>query len=344
MKKKVLILGGAGFVGSNLGKFLIKNRETELTIADYRFTRDLSEYFTEQEIQSINFVQDDFTSFTAFETLEKDFDFVYMLASVVGVNNTLDHPNEVIRVNTSLIFNCLEWLKTTSVKRVLFSSTSETYSGTTEAFDYPIPTDEQVPLCIQDVSDPRFTYAITKILGESAFLNYAKKFDFEATVVRYHNAFGPDMGFKHVIPHLVERFMNNETPFRMHGHDQTRAFSYIDDTIKGTVLAMESDMAAGEIFHIGSSQEISIEELIKAVGEMMDYSGEYVEATTYPGSVSRRCPDISKAKRLLGYNPQIDWRVGLSSTVEWYKAYFLKNNSARQDGFKEQNNSINRKK
>ena len=336
MKKKVLILGGAGFIGSNLGKFLINNRETELTIADYRFTRDASEYFTEQEIQSINFVQDDFTSSTAFKTLDKDFDFVYMLASVVGVNNTLDNPNEVIRVNTSLIFNCLEWLKTTSVERVLFSSTSETYSGTTDAFDYPIPTDEQVPLCIQDVSDPRFTYAITKILGESAFLNYAKKFDFEATVVRYHNAFGPDMGFKHVIPHLVERFMNNETPFRMHGHDQTRAFSYIDDTIKGTVLAMESDMAAGEIFHIGSSKEISIEELIRAVGEMMGYSGEYVEAATYPGSVSRRCPDISKAKRLLGYNPQIDWRIGLTSTVEWYKAYFLKNKTARQDGFKEQ--------
>lgn len=338
MSKKTLILGGAGFVGSNLAKFLIQNRESELTLADYSFARDESEYFTEKEIRSINFVQDDFTSSAAFKALDKDFDYVYMLASVVGVNNTLDHPDEVIRVNTSLIFNCLEWLKTTSVKRVLFTSTSETYSGTTEVLEYPIPTNELVPLCIQDVSDPRFTYAITKILGESAFLNYAKKCDFEATVVRYHNAFGPDMGFKHVIPHLVERFMNNESPFRMYGHDQTRAFSYINDTVEGTVLAMESDMAAGEIFHIGSSQEISIEQLIKAVGQMMGYSGEYVDAPTYPGSVSRRCPDISKAKRVLGYNPQIDWKVGLASTVEWYKNYFSKNKSARQDGFKEQEN------
>jgi nucleoside-diphosphate-sugar epimerase len=336
MNKKILILGGAGFVGSNLAKFLIQNRESELTIADFSFARDLSEYFTKREIQEIKFVQNDFTSSAAFDALDKDFDFVYMLASVVGVNNTLDHPDEVIRINTSLIFNCLEWLKTTSVKRVLFTSTSETYSGTTEVLQYPIPTDERVPLCIQNSSDPRFTYAITKILGESAFLNYAKKCDFEATVVRYHNAFGPDMGFKHVIPHLVERFMNNESPFRMYGHDQTRAFSFIDDTVEGTVLAMESDLAAGEIFHIGSSQEISIEQLIRAVGEMMNYSGEYVEAPTYPGSVSRRCPDISKAKRVLGYSPQIDWLVGLASTVEWYKAYFSKNKSARQDGFKEQ--------
>lgn len=336
MKKKILLIGGAGFVGSNLAKFLIQNRDAELTLADYSFSRDKSEYFTEQEISDINFVQDDFTSYAAFNNLDKDFDFVYMLASVVGVNNTLDHPDEVIRVNTALIYNTLEWLKSTSVKRVLFTSTSETYSGTTEVLDYSVPTDELVPLCIQDVSDPRFTYAITKILGESAFLNYAKKYNFVATVVRYHNAFGPDMGFKHVIPHLVERFMNNESPFRMYGHDQTRAFSYIKDTVEGTVLAMESELASDEIFHIGSSQEISIEELIKAVGEMMGYSGEYVEAPTYPGSVSRRCPDISKAKRLLGYNPQTDWKVGLANTVEWYKDYFSKNNLARQDGFKEQ--------
>ena len=336
MTAKILIMGGAGFVGMNLAKFLVSNRDCKLTLADYTFSRDESEYFSEEQYKSINIIKEDFTEPQAFDGLEKDFDFVYMLASVVGVNNTLEHPDEVLRVNTSLIFNCLEWLKTTSVKRVLFTSTSETYSGTTEVLDYPIPTDESVPLCIQAVSDPRFTYAITKILGESAFLNYAKKCDFEATIVRYHNAFGPDMGFKHVIPHLVERFMNNESPFRMYGYDQTRAFSFVDDAINGTVLAMESDMAAGEIFHIGSSQEISIEELIKAVGEIMGYSGEYLEAPTYPGSVSRRCPDISKAKRVFGYNPQIDWKVGLVSTVEWYKAYFSKNKSARQDGFKEQ--------
>ena len=336
MKKKILIIGGAGFIGMNLAKFIIQNREAELTLADYMFGRDSAEYFTEQEVKSINFVQNDFTSPSAFELLDKDFDFVYMLASVVGVNNTIEHPDEVIRVNTSLIYNCLEWLKTTSVKRVLFSSTSETYAGTTEVLDYPIPTDELVPLCIQDVSDPRFTYAITKILGESAFLNCAKKYDFDATIVRYHNAFGPDMGFKHVIPHLVERFLSSESPFRMYGYDQTRAFSFIADTVEGTVLAMESDQAAGEIFHIGSSKEISIEELIKTVGDMMGYSGEYLEAPTYPGSVSRRCPDISKAKNLLDYSPKIDWKLGLKYTVNWYKDYFSKNNAVRQDGFKEQ--------
>ena len=94
-------------------------------------------------------------------------------------------------------------------------------------------------------------------------------------------------------------------------------------------------MAAGEIFHVGSTQEISIEQLIKAVGKMMGFSGEYEAAPTYPGSVSRRCPDISKAKRVLNYHPKVDWKVGLETTVKWYKNYFSENNSARQDGFKE---------
>ena len=335
--KKAIILGGAGFIGINIAKYLLKNRDYHVTIADNLSRGKMDKYLSDIiSDENVTFVEGDFTNPDAYNKLDQDYDYCYMLASVVGVNNTLKIPEEIIRINTSLILNTLEWLKSGNIKNVVFTSTSETYSGTTEVLDYPIPTDELVPLCIQDVSDSRFTYAITKILGESAFLNYAKKYEFEATIVRYHNAFGPDMGFKHVIPHLVERFMNNESPFRMYGHDQTRAFSFIADTIEGSVLAMESDKAAGEIFHIGSSQEISIEELIKTVGDMMGYSGEYHQAPTYPGSVSRRCPDISKAKRVLDYNPKVDWKVGLESTVNWYKNYFSKNSSARQDGFKEQ--------
>lgn len=336
MGSKVLIIGGGGFVGMNLAKFLIQNRDCQLVLADSSFPRDNNFYFSKEQLKLIKFINDDFTTHAAFEALDKDFDLVYMLASVVGVNNTLNNPQEVLRVNSSLIFNCLEWLKFSQVKRVLFTSTSETYAGTTEILNYPIPTDELVPLCISNVSDPRFTYAITKILGESAFLNYSKKYSFESVVVRYHNAFGPDMGFKHVIPHLVERFVKQENPFRMYGHDQTRAFSYIDDTVYGTVLAMESKSSAGEIFHIGSSEEIRIEELIKTVGRMMGYSGEFKEAPTYPGSVTRRCPDISKANKILGYSPKIDWKLGLQTTVEWYKKYFSINSLAKQDGFIEQ--------
>lgn len=332
-RKKVLLLGGAGFIGINIAKFLNINRDFDITIADNKFSRNLDEYFSNLTKSKIRLVDDDFTKPAAFDQLEGDYDYFYMLASIVGVNPTLEFPEEVIRVNTALIYNSLEWLKRSHVKKVLFSSSSECYAGTTEVFGYPVPTGEDVPLCIQDVSHPRFTYAITKILGESAFLNYSKKFDFDATVIRYQNAFGPDMGFKHAIPHIIERFQKGESPFHIYGHSQTRAFSYIDDSAEGTVLAMESDRANGEIYHIGNMVEVTMEVLTKAIGSILGYTGAYVMAPTYPGSVGRRCPDITKAREHLGYAPKVHWLEGLRHTVEWYKAYFELNRPFAGHGF-----------
>jgi nucleoside-diphosphate-sugar epimerase len=205
---------------------------------------------------------------------------------------------------------------------VLFSSTSECYAGTIDTFNSLIPTPEEIPLCVSDIRHPRFTYAVTKMLGESGFLNYSRMLGFECTIVRFHNVYGPRMGFKHVIPHLVQRFLDNETPFLIYGHAQTRAFNYIDDAVEGTVLAMESDKSNGEIYHIGTMEEITIEQLVHFTGNYFGYKGPYENAPTYPGSVARRCPDITKAKTQLGYSPKIGWEEGLTKTLNWYVNFF----------------------
>lgn len=321
MKKKVLIIGGAGFIGYHLTKFLAEQRDYQITIADNFFRgkmdEDLSAVVKDNDIKV---VKADLTEASQFDAFEKDYDQVYMLASVVGVDYTTSIPNEIIRINTALILNTLEWLKTTDVKRTLFTSTSECYAGAVEAFDYVIPTPEEVPLTISDIKHPRFTYAVTKMLGESGFHNYSKVFGFDNVIVRYHNVYGPRMGFKHVIPHLAQRFLKAETPFKVYGHDQTRAFCYIDDAVIGTVKAME-DGKHGETFHIGTQDEITIEALIKHAGEVMEFQGTYENAPTYPGSVSRRCPDITKSKKELDYHPKVDWKSGVRETMLWYKNY-----------------------
>ena len=142
----------------------------------------------------------DLTDSSSFSELDGGFDYVYMLAAMVGVDKVNSVPHEVIRVNSLLVINCLEWLRTADCGRVVFTSTSEAYAGTVEAFNVNVPTAESVPLTIQDIAHPRFTYAVTKMLGESGFINYAKQGFFEAVVVRYHNVYGPMMGFRHVIP------------------------------------------------------------------------------------------------------------------------------------------------
>ncbi len=320
--RKALLIGGAGFIGKHLVEYLAENRNYEITIADNFFRGKIDEnlrILTEKH--DIKIIEGDLTDPKVFRTLDSDFDYVYMLASVVGVDYTTSIPHEIIRINTALIFNTLEWLKNASCGKVLFTSSSECYAGTIETFGYEIPTPETIPLCIQDISHPRFTYAVTKMLGESGFLNYSRAFGFDCTIVRFHNVFGPRMGFKHVIPHIVQRFLNNENPFKVYGHDQTRAFCYITDAVEGTVLAMEKDGTNGECYHIGSMEEITIETLIKYTGKLMGFSGEYVDAPTYPGSVSRRCPDITKARRQLGFEPRVHWKEGLQKTVKWYVDY-----------------------
>ena len=325
--KKVLLLGGAGFIGFSIAKKMLKKGGYEITIADNFFRAggkidsSLKSLINDYDIKIIS---GDFTEPNMFLELEKDYDFVYMLASVVGVDYVNQMPHEIIRINTALIYNTLEWLRISKCGKVVFTSTSECYAGTIEAFNYEIPTSEKVPLTIQDISHPRFTYAVTKMLGESGFIQYANKLEFECTIVRYHNVYGQRMGFKHVIPHLVQRFLNAENPFKIYGADQTRAFNHIDDAVNGTILAMEKG-SNGEIYHIGTQEEITIKELIKYTGELMGFKGEYIDAPTYPGSVARRCPDISKAKKDLGYEPKVKWKDGLKDTINWYVDYLGKN-------------------
>jgi len=332
--QSVLILGGGGFIGINIARRLMDEGGYDITLADKAYRGRLEEYFPDADERArLTVIEDDFAEQQAYEWLDNQYDHVYMMAAIVGVNRTLEQPEEVIRVNTALTFYTLEWLKRAEVGRVVFASSSENYAATTDEFGYTIPTPETVPLCVSDVRHPRWTYAMTKMHGESAFLHTAPTAGFEVTIVRYQNAFGPAMGFRHVIPHLVQRFHEGEDPFPIYGADQTRAFCYITDSVDGTKRAMETPGAAGEIYHIGASEEITLETLTRTVGELMGFQGEYDRGPTYPGSVGRRCPDITKAREELGYEPHVHWCEGLERTVRWYRDFFESGRSPDDVGF-----------
>lgn len=333
--KKVLILGGAGFIGYNITGYLSKNRDYDLTIAD-----DFSGGPLDDELKAlcdknkIGIISADFSSKESFGLLNSRYDHVYVLASVVGVNRCIEEPDEVIRINTGIISNTAEWIRASKPERVLFASSSENYAATTDSFNYAVPTDESVPLCIADTRHPRFTYAVTKILGESAFFAYGQKLGIHTTVVRYQNIYGPRMGFKHAIPHIIERIYKGEDPVKVYGADQTRAFCFATDGAEGTVLALESDGSDQQVYHIGNDEEITIDTLTRAIGGAMGYTGSYVDAQTYPGSVSRRCPNITKAKQDLGYSPKVSLDEGVRQTVDWYRAFFDAGREIASGGFK----------
>lgn len=322
--KRVLLLGGAGFIGYHLGRHLVDRGDCHVRLVDnfFRGKRD-RELDALIQSDSVDVVEGDLTDPSTFEQLGADYDDVYVLAAVVGVGYTEDIPHEVWRINTAITLHTLNWLREANVSRVLLASTSETYAGTVETFGADVPTPEDVPLCVANITQPRFTYAVTKMLGEAGIAHYADAYDFDQVTVRFHNVYGPRMGFKHVIPQVAHRFYEGEDPFTVYGHDQTRAFCYVDDAVRGIVGAMETHGVAGQTYHIGDDRdEISIETLIRHIGDIVGFDGTYAEGPTHAGSVSRRCPDVDRAREAFGYEPQVHWQDGVQETVVWYLDYF----------------------
>jgi nucleoside-diphosphate-sugar epimerase len=333
--KSVLLLGGAGFIGYHIAKYLTENKDCDLTIADdfSSGSRD-SDFIALCNAYGINIIDADLSKQGSFDLFTGHYDDIYVLASVVGVNRCIEEPEEVIRINTAIILNTVEWLRTVKPARVLFASSSENYAATTDTFNYPVPTDEMVPLCIADTRHPRFTYAVTKILGEAAFFAYGKRLGIHTVIVRYQNIYGPRMGFKHAIPHIIERIYKGENPVKVYGADQTRAFCFCSDAAEGTVKALEREVSDQQVYHIGNDGEITIDTLTRAIGRIMGYAGPYEDAPTYPGSVSRRCPDITKARTELAYKPDISLEAGLEKTISWYKNFFATGAAITKGGFK----------
>jgi len=227
--------------------------------------------------------------------------------------------------NTLSTMHTLDWFVENSTQgaRFLFSSSSEVYGGAViEGFDLPIPTAENVPAVIADLNNPRFSYAISQVWGE-AYANYlAEKNNVFAISIRYHNVYGPRMGYDHVIPQIISRVMSRENPFRIIAAEQTRSFCWINDAVKATHLIMESDnIKPGMVVHIGNEDgEIEIGTLYDLIFDMCGWRPEKVVRVPAPaGSVARRCPNTGRLQLLTGYLPSTPLQEGLRETVFWYK-------------------------
>ena len=308
---KIIIFGGAGFIGNYLTKKLAQNPLDSIDVID-NFSRAVEQGSDIISAENVNYISMDIANNFEPDKLSNAYDEVYILASVVGVDYVLNNPTFVLTENMKIISNLFSWLQHVAVSRVLYTSTSEVYAGAVQSGIANLPTNEDVPVMIEEIGHPRFTYAITKAYAEALFINAANETSFESIVVRYHNVYGNKMGNRHVLPHLVKRF-GEENPFTIYGCDQTRSFNHVDDAVNGTIIAMRNG-ASGNIYHVGTDVEVTIEQLTRYVGSLLGYEGDYQYADPYPGSVKRRMPDISKL-RALGYEPLIDWKAGVAEYV-----------------------------
>ncbi|MBT8227738.1 MAG: NAD-dependent epimerase/dehydratase family protein [Dactylosporangium sp.] len=315
---RTLLLGGAGFIGLHLARRLIADGHSVTIVDDFSRGRDDDDLAAVRAEPAVEIISGDLTDPATWAGLPHGWDQIYLLAAVVGVRNVERDPARVVRVNTFAALHLLDWLEPGEL--VFFASTSEVYAGGVELGVATVPTPETVPAVVADVTAPRFAYAVSKILGEAAFIHGARAGGFRAIVARFHNIYGPRMGADHVIPEMSLRAARGEDPFRVWGFDQYRAFCYVDDAVEAMIRLMATPSAAGQIVHIGNdAQETNIGDLVKLVLRVAGTSPALEILAAPPGSVARRCPDLSKLRALTGYEPAVSLEEGVRRTFAWYR-------------------------
>ncbi|UFJ42438.1 NAD-dependent epimerase/dehydratase family protein [Brevibacillus humidisoli] len=317
---RVLVTGGVGFIGFHLAAHLLE-QGYEVTVVDnlFRSKRDLEFAKLEKEIR---FVQADLTQPLTQLPLDQEYRYVYHLAAINGVAYANNMPHKVLRTNLLSTVQVLDWCAERQPETVLFASSSETYHGAAQWGHLPIPTREEVPLVIADPDIPRYSYAGSKIVGELITLNYAKQYNFAARIVRYHNVYGPRMGFDHVIPQWISRILGRENPFRVYGPNQTRAFCYVSDAVSATYRIGTLPGGGHHIVNVGNpEEEINMEQLCRRLFAVAGYQAPFDYRKAPLGSPDRRCPDITLLSSLLGPLTFVPLTDGLARTYAWYEQY-----------------------
>jgi nucleoside-diphosphate-sugar epimerase len=318
-----MVTGGAGFVGCHLAERLSESGN-RITIIDNLYRGRADETFNRLiSKENVEFINADMTKRNFCALLAPRYDEIYHLTAINGTKNFYEIPEKVLEVNILSLMNILDWVNEKNCGKFLFSSSSEAYAGAISEFGAyrdMVPSDESIPLVVNDVFNPRFSYGGSKIIGEILTINYLRQKSVRFSIIRYHNIYGPRMGFDHVIPEFCQRIMDGVSPFPVYGGHETRAFCYVDDGVEATKLVMESENADGGIVHIGNDrEEISIIDMAKLLFEVTGYDAELAIRDAPAGSVRRRCPNIGKLAGLTGFSPKVPLREGLSRTYGWYE-------------------------
>jgi UDP-glucose 4-epimerase len=303
-KKKVLVTGAGGFIGTKVVQELW-NRGCDVYYFDVIDPKI-------EGIKRLNLgtILDQYDLALAV----KSCDYAIHLAALLGVYKTDNSRLETLHVNIQGTLNFIEACVKEGVKKIVFSSSSEVY-GDQEKF----PITEENPL------NPKSVYAVSKIAGEEYLKAYAEMYPFQYNIVRLFNVYGEYQREEFVLPKFVQRVVNNEPPVIYGDGEQNRSFCYVEDAARGVVDALLSE-TQGVVFNIGNDREpISIKDLayklIRLSGkslqpEFVDYEESDRESSR---EIGKRIPSIEKAKKILGYEPRYSLEYGLKQMIAFYE-------------------------
>ena len=294
--RKILITGGAGFIGSSLAERLSKDSENLIVIADNLITGSQMKIpksvhnnvkFLKTDVNNLEDVSGVFYAY--------GFDYVFHYAALVGVKRTLANPVMVLN-DIKGINNLLNLSKNSGVKRIFFTSSSEVYG---EPVEYP-QNEHTTPL------NSRLPYAIVKNVGEAYLRSFKKEFDLDFTIFRLFNTYGPKQSTDFVVSKFLAAALQNKDINIFGDGNQTRTFCYIDDHLDATVHAFYNNLIVNDVANIGADNETSILELAQLIVRLTNSKSKIIHLPQLKeGDMTRRQPDITKMKMLLQREPTV---------------------------------------
>ncbi len=310
---RILVTGGAGFIGSHISEGLLR-RGDEVRILD-----DLSTGFQRnldylRQFGEIEFVKGSVADLETARAAVEDCEVVYHEAALASVPRSVEDPLACDRANVTGTLNMLVAARDSGVKKFIYAASSSAY-GDSEV----LPKVETMPVV------PLSPYAVAKLTGEQYVRIFAKLYDIDTLAIRYFNVFGPrqdpNSPYAAVIPIFVDCILDGKSP-TIHGDGlQSRDFTYIDNVVHANLLALDCPRLGGEVINVALGGKITLLELYDAIAEILKTDIRPVHGDPRPGDVKHSQADITRAQQLLGYDGIVDWRTGLVQTIEWYKEF-----------------------
>lgn len=319
-KSKILVTGGAGFIGSEVVKQLLV-KGYSVTVAD-----DLSK--KEAMVpKGCRFIKTDLTDFRATEKALRGCDYcIHLAAKIGGIGYFHKYPATILSENNKLYSSVFEASVKNKIKRIVYVSSSMVFESTAR---FP-----SVESDVRKIPPPVTSYGFSKLIGEQCCVAFKEQFGLNYTICRPFNAYGineapgNEVGYAHVIPDLIKKILSGQYPFEMLGNGkQTRCFTHVSDIARGIIMAMESKKAENEDFNLGTEEEMRMIDLAKLIFNLCETGKKFKVKFVlgFKHDIKRRVPSGRKAKKLLGWKPEIKLKDELRNIIDWIKEDLKKN-------------------
>lgn len=311
MSKRVLVTGADGFIGSHLTEMLVSQGYQVKALAHYNSFNHWGWLEDLDCLDNIEVVTGDVRDSHFCKHITKNVDTIFHLAALIAIPYSYVAPQSYVDTNVKGTLNICQAALDNNVSRVIHTSTSEVY-GTAQY----VPIDEKHPL------QPQSPYSASKIGADSMAMSFFNAFELPLTIARPFNTYGPRQSARAVIPTIISQIASGKKQIKLGDVTPTRDFNYVEDTCLGFLQLADSEKAVGETVNIGSNCEISVEDTLNIIREMMDPSVEFImdEQRIRPekSEVFRLWCDNTKIGGLTGFKPTVSIHQGLELTIDWF--------------------------